>query len=160
MAQGQILVANSDNYDDYVTLTHLNMAGSPVVLGWNRKRLNSTDRQVPATVEIDGSGFAMCNGTPSGPTIAASTIRNPKIRLRVAKSLFRQDRLSSETRLSVVCKLGAASGRFAIRCFPRGVEGDRFRIERFKLGPDPRRRPLPIGMAHSRRSRERTTSGE
>ena len=51
MAQGQILVTNGDNYDDYVTLTDLNMAGSPVVLGWNRKRLNSTDRQMPATIE-------------------------------------------------------------------------------------------------------------
>ncbi len=58
MAQGQILVTNSDNFDDYVTLNDLNQAGSPVVSGWNRKRLNATDRQLPATVEIDGSGFA------------------------------------------------------------------------------------------------------
>jgi hypothetical protein len=58
MPQGQILVTNSDNYDDYVTLNDLNAAGNPVVPGWNRKRLNGTDRQVPATVEIDGSGFA------------------------------------------------------------------------------------------------------
>jgi hypothetical protein len=58
MAQGQILVTNSDNYDDYVTLTDLNVAGNPVVPGWNRKRLNGPDRQVVATVEIDGSGFA------------------------------------------------------------------------------------------------------
>jgi hypothetical protein len=53
MAQGQIFVTNSDNLDDY-----LNAAGSPVVSGWSRKRLNATDRQLPATVEIDGSSFA------------------------------------------------------------------------------------------------------
>ncbi|MGC2776462.1 MAG: hypothetical protein WA418_12615 [Bradyrhizobium sp.] len=58
MATGQIFVTNSDNYDDFVTLRDMNAAGSPVVGGWNRKRLNATDRQKPATVEIDGSGFA------------------------------------------------------------------------------------------------------
>jgi len=133
MAQGQILVTNGDNYDDYVTLTDLNMAGSPVVLGWNRKRLPIG--RCPRPSRSTGPALLTCNGTPSGPTIAASIIRNPKIRLQMGKSLFRQDRLSSETRPSVVCKLGAASRRFAIRCFPRGVEGDRFRIKRFKLAP-------------------------
>lgn len=58
MAQGQIFVTNSDNADDYVTLNDLNAAGSPVVAGWDRRRLNANDRQVPATVEIDGTGFA------------------------------------------------------------------------------------------------------
>jgi len=58
MALGQILVTNSDSWDDYVTLTDLNAAGTPVVNGWNRKRVNGSDRQLPAAVEIDGSGFA------------------------------------------------------------------------------------------------------
>jgi hypothetical protein len=58
MALGQIFVTNNDNSDDFVTLNDLNTAGSPVVAGWNKKRLNGTDRQLPADVEIDGSGFA------------------------------------------------------------------------------------------------------
>jgi hypothetical protein len=55
MAQGRIFVTNGDSYDDLVTLNDPNAAGTPVVPGWNRKRLNATDRQLPATVEIDGS---------------------------------------------------------------------------------------------------------
>lgn len=58
MPQGEIFVTNSDNYDNYVTLNDLNAAGNPLVPGWNRKRLNATERQKPASVEIDGSGFA------------------------------------------------------------------------------------------------------
>jgi hypothetical protein len=58
MPKGQIFVTNSDNYDNYVTLNDLNEAGNPIVPGWSRKRLNATERQQPATVEIDGSGFA------------------------------------------------------------------------------------------------------
>ena len=58
MAQGQILVTNSDNSDDYVTINDLNAAGGPVVAGWSKKRLNATDKDLPATVELDGTGFA------------------------------------------------------------------------------------------------------
>jgi hypothetical protein len=58
MAQGQILVTNGDNSDDYVTVNDLNMAGGPVVVGWDKKRLNATDRDLPAAVELDGSGLA------------------------------------------------------------------------------------------------------
>ena len=58
MAQGQILVTNGDNSDNYVTINDLNLAGGPVIGGWDKKRLNATDRDVPANVELDGSGFA------------------------------------------------------------------------------------------------------
>jgi hypothetical protein len=58
MAQGQILVTAGDSSDDFVTINDLNLAGSPVVLGWNKKRVNATDRDLPATVELDGTGFA------------------------------------------------------------------------------------------------------
>jgi hypothetical protein len=58
MAQGQILVTNGDNSDDFVTLYDLNLAGTPKINGWDSKRVNATDQSLPAAVEIDGNGDA------------------------------------------------------------------------------------------------------
>jgi hypothetical protein len=61
MAEGQIGISNGDTSDNFVTLTDFNKADHPVVGQWDRRRLNLNDRNIPATVEIDGQGFANIN---------------------------------------------------------------------------------------------------
>jgi hypothetical protein len=58
MPQGTITVRNSDGADDFVTLFDNNLAGGPIVAGWNKRRLNANDAGQPAQVELDGSGFS------------------------------------------------------------------------------------------------------
>src|SRR5271165_3783726 len=59
MPQGTITVKNSDGADNFVTLFDNNLAGGPMIGGWNKHRLNATDpgQTGTATVELDGSGF-------------------------------------------------------------------------------------------------------
>jgi hypothetical protein len=60
MPRISVNIKNGDNYDSFVTISDLNVAGHPKV--WTDKRLNGGDTE-PVDLEADGSGLAKVKWT-------------------------------------------------------------------------------------------------
>lgn len=55
-------IKNSGTHDNFVTINDRNKAGTPIVSGWNGKRLNGGSSEF-ATLELDGNDLAKVRWT-------------------------------------------------------------------------------------------------